>query len=84
MSVDKRHVPHREGLGFGIYQHLMESAIKQLSQRVKGTEKFWRKETVEAVLQLRADFLSGSHLLPAFWKRWQENITGAKCCRVSI
>ena len=36
----------------------MESMVKQINQRVKGTEKFWSEEGSEAVLQLRADHLS--------------------------
>jgi len=32
--------------------------IKQLNQRVKGTEKFWNKGGAESVLQIRAAYLS--------------------------
>ena len=54
----------------------MESTIKQLSRRVKGTEKFWNQSTVEAILQLSADSLSNSQPLQSFWGRWQNKITG--------
>ena len=37
---------------------MVESLIKQVSRRVKGTEKFWNKEGLEAVLQVRAAYLS--------------------------
>ncbi len=37
---------------------LVESLIKQLNYRVKGSEKFWRREGAEAVLQARAACLS--------------------------
>lgn len=46
----------REGLP--ITSALVESLIKQLNYRVKGSEKFWRREGAEAVLQGRAAYLS--------------------------
>ena len=36
----------------------MESVIKQLNRRVKGTEKFWAEGGAEAVLQVRAAYPS--------------------------
>ncbi len=55
----------------------VESTMKQINARVKGTEKFWRAENSEAILQLRADTLSDSKPLEAFWRRWQQRQTGA-------
>lgn len=46
----------REGLP--ITSALVESLIKQFNYRVKGSEKFWRSEGAEAVLQGRAAYLS--------------------------
>lgn len=69
--------PEYRRLGLPITSSLMESTIKQLSRRVKGTEKFWTRPHVEALLQLRADFLSDSRPLEGFWKRWQQKLTGA-------
>jgi len=37
---------------------VVESLIKQSNQRVKGTEKFWTQDGAEAVLQIRAAYLS--------------------------
>lgn len=68
--------PEYRRLGLPITSSLMESTIKQLSRRVKGTEKFWNRSTAEAILQLRADTLSDSQPLQAFWTRWQQKITG--------
>ncbi len=68
--------PEYRRLGLPITSSLMESTIKQLSRRVKGTEKFWNKSTTEAILQLSADFLSDSQPLQKFWNRWQQKITG--------
>ena len=68
--------PKYRRLGLPVTSSLMESTIKQLSRRIKGTEKFWNKSTTEAMLQLGADFLSDSQPLQKFWNRWQQKITG--------
>ncbi len=44
--------------GLPITSTLVESLIKQLNYRAKGTEKFWRRKGAEAVLQARAAYLS--------------------------
>jgi hypothetical protein len=51
--------------------------VKQISARVKGTEKFWTKPAAEALLQLRADSLSDTRPLDRFWKLHREHQTGA-------
>lgn len=75
--------PEYRRLGLPITSSLMESAIKQLNQRVKGTEKYWNPSTAEAILQLRADSLSDSVPLRAFWDRWRKTITGTNRYRTS-
>jgi hypothetical protein len=76
--------PEYRRLGLPITSSLMESAIKQLSRRVKGTEKFWNRPTAAAILQLRADSLSDSDPLREFWTRWQQKITGTNRYRASV
>lgn len=61
----------------------IESTVKQINQRIKGTEKFWRRDSGDAVLQLRADNLSDSKPLIPFWRRWQTEQTGANCYRMA-
>jgi hypothetical protein len=46
----------REGLP--VTSAAVESLIKQFNQRIKGTEKFWLRGGAEAVLQVRAAYLS--------------------------
>jgi hypothetical protein len=75
--------PEYRRLGLPVTSSLMESTIKQLSRRVKGTEKFWNKPTADAMLQLRADSLSNSQPLQKFWNRWQQKITGTNRYRTS-
>jgi hypothetical protein len=64
--------------GLPITSSLMESMVKQVGRRVKGTEKFWSEDGAEAILQLRADHLSDDGTLDAFWQRRQETATGQR------
>jgi len=50
----------------------VESTIKQMNRRVKGTEKFWSEPGSETILQLRADLLSETEPLEKFWTRRAE------------
>lgn len=52
--------------GLPITSAYIESAIKQMNMRVKGTEKFW-SENASEILQLRADCLSDTRPLADFW-----------------
>ena len=56
----------------------VESAIKRVNRRVKGTEKFWSPDGAEAILQLRADVLSETAPLDAFWSRRAAQATGER------
>jgi hypothetical protein len=64
--------------GLPITSSHMESLMKQINQRVKGTEKFWCEDGGEAILQLRADILSDDRPLDAFWERRQARETGQR------
>ena len=64
--------------GLPITTSHVESTIKQMNHRVKGTEKFWSESGAEAILQLRADLLSETAPLDDFWDRRQANITGER------
>ena len=65
-------------LGLPITSSHMESAIKELNYRMKGTEKFWSKEGGESVIQLRADNLSRTDPLSVFWNERSKNRTGLR------
>jgi hypothetical protein len=54
----------REGLP--VSSAPVESLVKQFNQRIKGTEKFWLRGGAEAVLQVRAAYLSDDERGPAF------------------
>jgi hypothetical protein len=75
---DKMHYDDYRRLGLPITSSLMESMVKQIGRRVKGTEKFWSEAGAEAILQLRADHLSDDGTLDDFWQRRQETATGQR------
>ena len=64
--------------GLPITSSHIESTIKQINRRVKGTEKSWSEGGADALLQLSADYLSDTNPLPSFWRRRQENATGQR------
>jgi len=68
--------PRYRQLGLPLTTSRMESTIKELNQRIKGSEKFWSKPGGEAVLQLKADTLCDSQPLDQFWKNRQQTRTG--------
>lgn len=56
----------------------VESTVKQINRRIKGTEKFWSSAGGEALLQLRADYLSDTNPMDPFWQRRQAHATGQR------
>ncbi len=55
--------------GLPIFTAPIESLIKEVNMRVKGTEKFWVRHGLEAVLQVRAAHLSQDGRLESFWSK---------------
>jgi hypothetical protein len=64
--------PSYRGRGWPIGSGVIESGVKQLGQRVKGSEKFWREEKVETILALRCLWLSEDERWSRYWMRRQE------------
>jgi hypothetical protein len=60
-------------LGLPITSSHIESTIKQINRRVKGTEKFW-DQGAEPLLQLAADHLGGTTDLDRFWIRRRQSL----------
>jgi hypothetical protein len=75
---DKMRYDEYRRQGLPITSSLMESVVKQIGRRVKGTEKFWSEAGAEAILQMRADHLSDDDPLDGFWQRRQEAATGQR------
>ncbi|MBU0616703.1 MAG: hypothetical protein KKI02_03200 [Planctomycetes bacterium] len=57
-NADRMDYPKYRREGLPVTSAAVESLIKQFNQRVKGTEKFWLTGGAEAVLQVRAAYLS--------------------------
>ena len=65
--------------GLPITSSHIESTIKQINRRMKGTEKFWSGCGAEALLQLAADYLSETKPMTTFWKDRPSRATGQRC-----
>ena len=69
--------------GLPITTALMESTIKRINRRIKGTEKFWR-EGAEPQIQLTADKISETHPLEDFWKKKADAQIGKRKSRSKL
>jgi hypothetical protein len=61
--------PRYRRLGLPLSSAPVESTIKQLNARVKGTEKFWLEGGAEALLQLRAAHRSEDDTAQRYWDK---------------
>lgn len=59
--------PRYRARGWPIGSGVTESAVKQFNKRVKGTEQFWSEPGVEAILALRALWLSQDERWNKYW-----------------
>jgi hypothetical protein len=63
--------------GLPITSSHIESTIKQLNRRIKGTEKFW-SDGAEAITTLTGDYLSDTPTLAHFWHQRPLHLTGTR------
>lgn len=68
--------------GLPITSSHVESTIKQINRRVKGSEKFW-DQGAEPLLQLAADHLSETDPLRRFWQRRPSQLPSTRCYRTA-
>ena len=59
--------PAYRAKGWPIGSGNTEAGVKQLNKRVKGTEQFWNPKGIEAMLNLRAMYLSQDGRWAAYW-----------------
>jgi hypothetical protein len=64
--------------GLPITSAHVESTVKLINRRVKGSEKYWSNRGAEALLQLTSDHLSTSHPLLNFWHTRPHRQTGLR------
>jgi hypothetical protein len=76
--------PEYRRQGFPLTSSVMESSVKQMNRRVKGSEKFWSNVGGEAILTMRGEYLSDNHPLEMYWKVAQSDATGERRYRQAL
>jgi hypothetical protein len=76
--------PRYRRLGLPTSSAPVESTIKQINRRMKGTEKFWLKGGAEAILQLRAAYLSEDDRVSTYWSRPRRYAQAAGAGRLRV
>jgi hypothetical protein len=82
---------HREKMKYDEYRRKglpitsshIESTVKQINRRLKGTEKFW-DEGADPMFHLVADRLSQTNVVAAFWARRLQRIIHEACYHVAV
>lgn len=74
--------PEYRRLGLPISSAPVESTIKQINRRMKSTEKFWLQGGAEAMLQLRAAYLSEDGRWEKYWSRSRKHRRAAGPARL--
>jgi hypothetical protein len=68
-TTHARHMdyPRYRARGWPIGSGVVESGVKLMNKRVKGTEQFWRLQKVETILALRCLWLSQDQRWQSYW-----------------
>ena len=69
--------PEYRRQGLPMTSTYVESTVKQINRRMKGTEKFWSRG-IEPMLTLVADHLSDTPTLRRFWRNRSHRLTGSR------
>jgi hypothetical protein len=77
-NTDRMRYDEYRRRGLPIMTCAVESMIKQINRRVKGSEKFWSEPGAEAILQLRADYLSETVPMERFWNQREDDASGQR------
>jgi len=75
--------PEYRCLGLPLSSAPVESTIKQINRRIKGSEKFWLEGGAEAMLQLRAAQLSQDDRWKRYWARPRKHRRAAGAGRLA-
>jgi len=75
--------PEYRCLGLPVSSAPVESTIKQVNRRVKGSEKFWLEGGAETMLQLRAAQLSQDDRWKRYWARPRKHRRAAGAGRLA-
>jgi hypothetical protein len=79
--ADRMDYPSYRRAGFPLTSSLMESTVKQVSRRVKGTEKFWSSNGGEAILRLRGEYLCEDEPMKDYWDQRSRHTSGTRAYR---
>ncbi len=79
--ASRMNYPSYRQQGFPLTSSLMESMVKQVSRRVKGSEKYWSRAGGEVMLRLRAEYLSDDEPMQAYWASRTRNANGTRTYR---
>ena len=79
--VERMNYPKYRRQGFPLTSSLVESTVKQVSRRVKGTEKFWSSAGGEAILRLRGEYLSDDQPMARYWSLRSQQASGTRAYR---
>ncbi len=79
--AERMDYPRYRREGFPLTSSLMESTVKQVSRRVKGSEKYWSSAGGEAMLRLRGEYLSDDDPMHDYWSRRSRSATGTRAYR---
>lgn len=79
--VGRMDYPAYRRQGFPLTSSLMESTVKQVSRRVKGTEKFWSSTGGEAILRLRGEYLCDDQPMANYWDDRPRHASGTRAYR---
>lgn len=79
--ADRMDYPRYRREGFPLTSSLMESTVKQVSRRVKGTEKYWSSPGSEVMLRLRGEYLSDANPMQSYWTNRSRRATGTRAYR---
>lgn len=69
--------------GFPMTSSLMESTVKQVSRRVKGSEKYWSSAGGEGILRLRGEYLSNDEPMNNYWASRSRDACGTRAYRAA-
>ncbi len=75
---ERMNYPEYRKQGLPITSSHIESTIKQINKRVKGTEKFWDR-AANAILHLAADHIGSPQLFAKFWAERPARIESIRC-----
>jgi hypothetical protein len=79
--AERMNYPEYRRQGLPLTSSLMESTVKQVSRRVKGTEKFWSSDGGEAILRLRGEYLSDDEPMANYWTLRSRHASGTRAYR---